>query len=85
MVLLYIEHAVQLMGFNQSGYPYLYLIQNDTEYFNTQILKGVNFASGGAGIVENVGEVRFVSFSFLPCLFHIYRCNFSNFDKLYLG
>ncbi|XP_057731224.1 GDSL esterase/lipase At5g37690-like isoform X3 [Arachis stenosperma] len=50
---------VQLLGFKESPPPFLYLVQNDTEDFNTQILKGVNFAGGGAGILHHTGKKRF--------------------------
>ncbi|KAL1323256.1 hypothetical protein AAHE18_13G002900 [Arachis hypogaea] len=50
---------VQLLGFKESPPPFLYLVQNDTEDFNTQILKGVNFAGGGAGILHHTGKQRF--------------------------
>ncbi|MED6147217.1 hypothetical protein PIB30_042094 [Stylosanthes scabra] len=50
---------VQLLGYKESPPPFLYLVNNDSEHFNTQILKGVNFAGGGAGILQDTGIKRF--------------------------
>ncbi|KAL1323257.1 hypothetical protein HN51_033609 [Arachis hypogaea] len=44
-----------LLGFQESPLPYLYL-KNNTQIFQKEILKGVNFASGGSGILKHTGE-----------------------------
>lgn len=51
---------MNLLGYSESPPPFLSLVQNYTENFKTEILKGVNFASGGSGIRDATGE-RFVS------------------------
>ncbi|KAI4314624.1 hypothetical protein L6164_027512 [Bauhinia variegata] len=53
------DEIAKLLGFEMSPPPFLMLVQNDTEYFRSQILKGVNFASGGAGILDETGQERF--------------------------
>jgi len=52
---------VNLLGYSESPPPFLYLIQNYTENFKTENIKGVNFASGGSGLLNDTGK-RFVSF-----------------------
>ncbi|MED6150299.1 hypothetical protein PIB30_071068 [Stylosanthes scabra] len=44
-----------LLGFKESPLPYLYL-ENHTEIFQSEILKGVNFASGGSGLLKHTGK-----------------------------
>ncbi|KAL4326473.1 hypothetical protein AHAS_Ahas13G0003600 [Arachis hypogaea] len=48
-----------LLGFQESPLPYLYL-KNNTQIFQKEILKGVNFASGGSGILKHTGEFPYV-------------------------
>ncbi|KAG5108408.1 hypothetical protein AAZX31_16G108200 [Glycine max] len=54
------DQIVRLLGLNESPPAYLYLVNNDTENFNSSILKGVNFASGGSGIMEETGKQHFI-------------------------
>ncbi|KAJ7944089.1 GDSL esterase/lipase [Quillaja saponaria] len=51
--------AIEL-GFKKSPPPFLFLLQNDTQNFKKQILKGVNFASGGAGLLIDTGKSNFI-------------------------
>lgn len=51
---------MNLLGYSESPPPFLYLIQNYTENFKTENIKGVNFASGGSGLLNDTGK-RFVS------------------------
>ncbi|KAK7263011.1 hypothetical protein RJT34_30595 [Clitoria ternatea] len=50
------DRIVQLLGYNESPPPFLYLVHKDTESFKNEILRGVNFASGGSGILDNTGK-----------------------------
>ncbi|XP_061359899.1 GDSL esterase/lipase At5g37690-like [Gastrolobium bilobum] len=50
------DRIVNLLGYSESPPPFLYLVQNDTEHFNSEILKGVNFASGGSGLLHDTGK-----------------------------
>ncbi|KAK7360277.1 hypothetical protein VNO77_02260 [Canavalia gladiata] len=54
------DRIVQLLGFNASPPAYLYLLNNDTQNFNRDILKGVNFASGGSGILPKTGKQIYI-------------------------
>ncbi|KAK6922533.1 GDSL lipase/esterase [Dillenia turbinata] len=45
-----------LMGYEKSPQPFLFYINEDYENFKKSILNGVNFASGGAGILETIGR-----------------------------
>ncbi|KAI4327806.1 hypothetical protein L6164_020224 [Bauhinia variegata] len=47
------------LGFEMSPPPFLLLFQNNTQHFRSQILKGVNFASGGSGILYETGKKHF--------------------------
>jgi len=51
-----IDFLSRYLGFKESPPPYLYLRKNERRSFMRDILKGVNFASGGAGILENTGR-----------------------------
>ncbi|PKI74444.1 hypothetical protein CRG98_005208 [Punica granatum] len=49
------DQIVRLFGYEKSPQPYLTLVQ-DPSTFKTNILHGVNFASGGAGILDATGN-----------------------------
>ncbi|KAK2988255.1 hypothetical protein RJ640_028639 [Escallonia rubra] len=52
----------QLGNFKISPPPFLSLLER-MPTFKRNILRGVNFASGGSGIFKETGRIRFVSFS----------------------
>ncbi|OAY57626.1 GDSL esterase/lipase At5g45670 [Manihot esculenta] len=49
------DQLAGLFGHDKSPQPYLYLVKNES-LFREEILKGVNFASGGSGILEHTGK-----------------------------
>ncbi|MED6147218.1 hypothetical protein PIB30_042095 [Stylosanthes scabra] len=49
------DQLAMLLGFQQSPFPYLYLVKH-SEIFQSEILKGVNFASGGSGLLKLTGK-----------------------------
>ncbi|KAL3527268.1 hypothetical protein ACH5RR_011924 [Cinchona calisaya] len=54
-----IDYVVRQLGdLEESPPPYLYLLHN-MSYFKSNILRGVNFASGGAGILNRTGSRAF--------------------------
>ncbi|XP_048231043.1 GDSL esterase/lipase At4g16230 [Ricinus communis] len=49
------DALAMLLGFERSPEPYLYLVNHMSVYRN-KILKGVNFASAGSGILDDTGK-----------------------------
>ncbi|XP_027347980.1 GDSL esterase/lipase At5g37690-like [Abrus precatorius] len=54
------DRIVKLLGFDESPPPYFFLLNSDTENFKSHILKGVNFASGGSGILPETGKQNYI-------------------------
>lgn len=52
--------VAQLGASDESPPPFLALVQ-DMDYFKSNILGGVNFASGGSGIFDQTGSQAFVN------------------------
>ncbi|XP_012065440.1 GDSL esterase/lipase At4g16230-like [Jatropha curcas] len=50
------DRLAMLFGYERSPLPYLYLV-NNMSIFREEILKGVNFASGGSGILDQTGKI----------------------------
>ncbi|KAK4261689.1 hypothetical protein QN277_004652 [Acacia crassicarpa] len=53
-----IDHIAQLFGYKESPLPYLFL-RHHQYAFNKTVLGGVNFASGGSGILRDTGKQNF--------------------------
>lgn len=54
-------NIVKLMGYKRSPPPFLSLLAEKRKYFfKRNVLGGVNFASGGSGILRKTGK-KFVS------------------------
>ncbi|KAI4314623.1 hypothetical protein L6164_027511 [Bauhinia variegata] len=55
------DEIAMLLGFKMSPPPFLSLVQrqNSTKHFRRQILNGINFASGGSGLLHETGQKRY--------------------------
>ncbi|KAK4261671.1 hypothetical protein QN277_004634 [Acacia crassicarpa] len=51
-----IDHIAQLFGYEESPPPYLALLNDHRYTFKENVLGGVNFASGGSGILIDTGR-----------------------------
>ncbi|KAL5557437.1 hypothetical protein UlMin_039673 [Ulmus minor] len=51
-----IDIIAQFIGFKESPPPFLYLLNNDKSNFRRNVLMGANFASGGAGLLNDTGK-----------------------------
>ncbi|XP_028777268.1 GDSL esterase/lipase At4g16230-like [Neltuma alba] len=53
-----IDHIAKLFGYVESPPPYLALRFDHPDTFNKNVLRGVNFASGGSGILRETGKKK---------------------------
>lgn len=61
---LFFGSVKQLGGFRESPLPFLSLMKHKSS-FNRKVVHGVNFASGGSGILVQTGFKSFVRIKFL--------------------